>query len=67
MRSNIVALRGDPPKGQERWEATEGGFNCALDLCKYMRKGYGDYFSIQVSCPPPPPRHVADRFRKTAR
>ena len=46
---NIVALRGDPPKGQERWEATEGGFNCALDLTKYMRAGYGDYFSIQVS------------------
>ena len=37
---NIVALRGDPPKGQERWEVTEGGFACALDLCKYMRKGY---------------------------
>merc|ERR1719238_201104 len=46
---NIVALRGDPPKGQERWEVTEGGFACALDLCKYMRKGYGDYFSIQVA------------------
>ena len=49
MRSNIVALRGDPPKGQEKWEVTEGGFACALDLCKYMRKGYGDYFSIQVA------------------
>ena len=46
---NIVALRGDPPKGQEAWKPTEGGFNCALDLCKYMRKGYGDYFSIQVA------------------
>jgi len=46
---NIVALRGDPPKGQERWEVTEGGFACALDLCKYMRKGWGDYFSIQVA------------------
>jgi hypothetical protein len=47
--SNIVALRGDPPKGQEKWEVTEGGFACALDLVKYMRKGYGDYFSIQVA------------------
>merc|ERR1719238_2270331 len=35
---NIVALRGDPPKGQEKWEVTEGGFACALDLCKYMRQ-----------------------------
>merc|ERR1719387_3379928 len=46
---NIVALRGDPPKGQERWEVTEGGFACALDLIKYMRQGYGDYFSIQCA------------------
>jgi len=46
---NIVALRGDPPKGQEKWEATEGGFNCALDLVKYIRAGYGDFFSIQVA------------------
>lgn len=46
---NIVALRGDPPKGQEKWEATEGGFNCALDLVKHMRANYGNYFSIQVA------------------
>lgn len=48
---NIVALRGDPPKGQDRWEVTEGGFACALDLVKYMRANYGDYFSIQVRRP----------------
>jgi len=46
---NIVALRGDPPKGQEKWEVTEGGFACALDLVKYTRANYGDYFSLQVS------------------
>ena len=46
---NIVALRGDPPKGQEKWEVTEGGFACALDLIKYTREHYGDYFSLQVS------------------
>jgi len=31
---NIVALRGDPPVGADHWEATEGGFACALDLVK---------------------------------
>ena len=31
---NIVALRGDPPRGQEKWTATEGGFSSALDLVK---------------------------------
>jgi methylenetetrahydrofolate reductase (NADPH) len=46
---NIVALRGDPPKGQEKWTVTEGGFACALDLVKYMREKHGDYFSIQVA------------------
>lgn len=49
---NIVALRGDPPKGQDKWEVTEGGFACALDLVKYMRTNYGDYFSIQAPLPP---------------
>eukprot|EP00448_Togula_jolla_P006835 CAMPEP_0170613060 /NCGR_PEP_ID=MMETSP0224-20130122/24067_1 /TAXON_ID=285029 /ORGANISM="Togula jolla, Strain CCCM 725" /LENGTH=813 /DNA_ID=CAMNT_0010938629 /DNA_START=39 /DNA_END=2480 /DNA_ORIENTATION=- len=46
---NIVALRGDPPRGQEKWSAVEGGFNCALDLVKYMRQAHGDYFSIAVA------------------
>eukprot|EP00903_Cladosiphon_okamuranus_P011186 g10555.t1 len=46
---NIVALRGDPPAGSETWEATEGGFACALDLVKYIRKNHGDYFGISVA------------------
>jgi len=49
---NIVALRGDPPRGQEKWVATEGGFNSALDLVKFMRKNHGDYFCISVACYP---------------
>jgi methylenetetrahydrofolate reductase (NADPH) len=46
---NIVALRGDPPAGKERWEATEGGFSSALDLVKYIRATHGDYFCLSVA------------------
>ena len=46
---NILALRGDPPKGQEKWEAVEGGFECALDLVEYIKKSYGDFFGIGVA------------------
>lgn len=46
---NIVALRGDPPVGEEKWVAVEGGFTCALDLVKHVRKEYGDYFCIAVA------------------
>ena len=46
---NILALRGDPPKGQEKWEAVEGGFECALDLVKFIREKHGDYFGIGVA------------------
>lgn len=46
---NLVALRGDAPRGQEKWEACEGGFNCALDLVKYIRKETGDYFCQAVA------------------
>jgi hypothetical protein len=30
--TNILALRGDPPAGTDKWEATEGGCNNAVDL-----------------------------------
>ncbi|KAG0166262.1 hypothetical protein DFQ28_007907 [Apophysomyces sp. BC1034] len=46
---NILALRGDPPHGQNTWEACEGGFTHAIDLVKYIRKKYGNYFGIAVA------------------
>lgn len=46
---NIMALRGDPPAGEEKWEALEGGFTCALDLIKYIKREYGDYFCISCA------------------
>ena len=45
---NIFALRGDPPKGKD-WEKIEGGFSYAVDLVKYIKKQYGDFFSIGVA------------------
>nr|CBX19675.1 methylenetetrahydrofolate reductase [Polytomella sp. Pringsheim 198.80] len=46
---NILALRGDAPKGQDKFEAIEGGFSCALDLVKYIKKEFGSYFGIGVA------------------
>jgi methylenetetrahydrofolate reductase (NADPH) len=46
---NILALRGDPPRGQENWTKVETGFSYATDLVKYIRKEYGDYFCIGVA------------------
>ncbi|CDH54318.1 methylenetetrahydrofolate reduct [Lichtheimia corymbifera JMRC:FSU:9682] len=46
---NILALRGDPPKGQKNWESVENGFSHAVDLVRYIRKQYGDYFCIGVA------------------
>lgn len=46
---NILALRGDPPKGEEKWTSCEGGFEYASDLVAYIRKQYDDYFCIAVA------------------
>jgi methylenetetrahydrofolate reductase (NADPH) len=47
--TNILALRGDPPRDQEKWEAKDGGFRYAKDLVKYIRTRYGDHFDIGVA------------------
>mmetsp|Transcript_14408 Transcript_14408/g.20123 ORF Transcript_14408/g.20123 Transcript_14408/m.20123 type:complete len:447 (-) Transcript_14408:118-1458(-) len=52
---NILALRGDPPMGEDRWTATEGGFTCAKDLITYIRKNHGEHFC--VSCAGYPEGH----------
>jgi methylenetetrahydrofolate reductase (NADPH) len=38
---NVMALRGDPPAGQTRFEKTAGGFGFAADLIAFIRKRYG--------------------------
>jgi methylenetetrahydrofolate reductase (NADPH) len=34
---NLLALRGDPPKGQTTFQAIEGGFSYALDLIRFVK------------------------------
>ena len=46
---NILALRGDPPREQEKWQAVEGGFRYAKDLVEYIKKKYGSHFDIAVA------------------
>ena len=47
--TNILALRGDPPREREKWEATQGGFRYAKDLVKYIKDRYGNHFDIGVA------------------
>ncbi|GAA5903910.1 methylenetetrahydrofolate reductase (NAD(P)H) MET12 [Sporobolomyces salmoneus] len=46
---NLLALRGDPPRGEEYWTAASDEFQHATDLVKYVRKQYGQDFCIGVA------------------
>lgn len=45
---NILALRGDPPRAEEYW-TPDCDFQYAVDLVKYIREKYGNYFCIGVA------------------
>lgn len=47
--TNILALRGDPPREKEKWEAEEDGFRYAKDLVTYIKSKYGNHFDIGVA------------------
>jgi methylenetetrahydrofolate reductase (NADPH) len=47
---NVLALRGDPPPGQEDWQATEGGLTFSRELVELIRDNYD--FSIGAACFP---------------
>lgn len=53
---NILALRGDPPRSREYRVAEENTaqekFEYAIDLVRYIRRTYGDYFCIGVAAYP---------------
>ena len=47
---NVLALRGDPPRGQTEWTATEGGLSYSRELIELVRDEYD--FSIGAACFP---------------
>jgi methylenetetrahydrofolate reductase (NADPH) len=47
---NVLALRGDPPAGQEEWTATEGGLEYSRELIELIRHDYD--FAIGAACFP---------------
>jgi methylenetetrahydrofolate reductase (NADPH) len=49
---NIIALRGDPPAGAERFEATPDGLAHASELVAFLRGRFGARISIAGACYP---------------
>ena len=47
---NVLALRGDPPAGQEAWTKTEGGLEYSRELIDLITDGYP--FAIGAACFP---------------
>ena len=47
---NILALRGDPPRGESVFAATEGGLTSAAELTEFISEGWD--FTIGGACFP---------------
>jgi len=47
---NVLALRGDPPQGEEKFIKTEGGFEYGNELVAFMKKNFS--FCIGAACYP---------------
>jgi methylenetetrahydrofolate reductase (NADPH) len=47
---NVLALRGDPPQGQEEWVKTEGGLEFSHQLVAMLRADYS--FAVGAACFP---------------
>src|SRR5919107_1912248 len=55
---NVLALRGDPPKGEREWTATEGGLSYSRELIELIRDEYD--FAIGAACFPEVHIHATD-------
>ncbi len=47
---NLMLLRGDPPKGSEKFKPPENGFNHASELISFVKSGYS--FSVGAAAYP---------------
>jgi methylenetetrahydrofolate reductase (NADPH) len=55
---NVLALRGDPPRGQTEWTATPGGLSYSTELISLIASDYD--FSIGAACFPEVHPQAAD-------
>ena len=47
--TNVLALRGDPPKDNPNWTTGEDNFKYSSELCAFIRQHFGNHFSIGVA------------------
>ncbi|MBI4688246.1 MAG: methylenetetrahydrofolate reductase [NAD(P)H] [Nitrospirae bacterium] len=46
---NVLAMRGDAPKGAEKWQPAPDGLEYSYQLCDLIKKTHGSFFSIGVA------------------
>ncbi len=49
---NVLALRGDPPKGQTEFKAVDGGFRYASELVRFIRERHNSGLCLGGACYP---------------
>ena len=55
---NVIALRGDPPKGQATFVAQDGGFEHATELIRHIKRNFS--LGIAAACYPEPHPEAVD-------
>jgi len=49
---NVLALRGDPPRGQTEFKPVEGGFRFAAELVRFIRERHNSALCLGGACYP---------------
>ena len=57
---NILALRGDPPRGEAKFTAVAGGFSYASDLVRFVKNR--NQFAVGAACYPEGHVECPDKF-----